>query len=229
MNVFLDTNVIIGYIYSLDPLYDASQKAIIDNNTNYYSYHVKKEIKFVCRRKDREYAKFLTELEKIFNKYRDNDFIDLSKIHMKVNQFGQIGKLDLNDMYSAVDIIWQELHFNENTYAFKVKTEFNNYSNNFESKHRKCRENNLKKMTYIPTFKNKDSHVMKIIQKKSLKNYFHGEDEDILFDVHEYLKINPILDLIFITNDKNFIKAISELINVLSFKKYMYLEDFLKN
>lgn len=52
MNVFLDTNVIIGYIYSLDPLYDASQKAIIDNNTNYYSYHVKKRNK-ICLSKKR--------------------------------------------------------------------------------------------------------------------------------------------------------------------------------
>jgi len=75
MNTFLDTNVIIGYIYSLDPLHTASQKAIVDENTKYYSFHVNEEIKEVSRRKDREYVKFLTKLEKIFDKYGDYDFI----------------------------------------------------------------------------------------------------------------------------------------------------------
>ena len=56
MNTFLDTNVIIGYIYSLDPLHTASQKAIVDENTKYYSFHVNEEIKEVSRRKDREYV-----------------------------------------------------------------------------------------------------------------------------------------------------------------------------
>ena len=77
MNTFLDTNVIIGYIYSIDPLHTASRKAIVDENTNYYSFHVNQEINDVSQRKDREYAKFLTKLEKILNKYGDYDFIDL--------------------------------------------------------------------------------------------------------------------------------------------------------
>ena len=83
MNAFLDTNVIIGYIYSLDPLHTASRKAIVVGNTNYYSFHVNEEIKLVSQRKDREYVKFLTKLEDIFNKYCDNDFIDLSDIHIR--------------------------------------------------------------------------------------------------------------------------------------------------
>ena len=125
MNIFLDTNVIIGYIYSLDALHSSSRKAIVRKSNNYYSFHVNQEVICVSRRKDREYSKFLIELGKIFNRYGDNDFIDLSEIHIKVNQFGQIGKLEVDNMHLAVD-------------AFKVKTEFNNYSQNFESKHRKC-------------------------------------------------------------------------------------------
>lgn len=229
MNAFLDTNVIIGYIYSLDPLHTASQKAIVDENTKYYSFHVNEEIKCVSRRKDREYAKFLTKLEDVVNKYGDNDFIDLSDIHMKVHRFGDIGKLEVDDMHSAVNVIWEELHFEENTDAFRVKTEFNNYFGNFESKHRNCKKDCLKKMNLIPAHQNKDSNVLKVIHQKSLRNYFHGEDEKILFDVHEYLKNNSIMDLVLISNDKDFIKAISELISVLSFNKYKYLEDLLKN
>lgn len=229
MNAFLDTNVIIAYIYSLDPLHTASQKAIVSENTNYYSFHVNEEIKCVSRRKDREYAKFLTKLEDIFNKYGDNEFIDLSEIHRKVNRFNQIGKLDVDNMHSAVGVIWQELNFDENTEAFRVKTEFNRYFANFESKHRNYKKDCLNKMNFIPAYQDKDSNVLKVIGEKSLRDYFHGEDEKILFDVHEYLKNNSTLDLILISNDRCFIKAISELIVVLSFNRYLYLEDLLKN
>ncbi len=74
-----------------------------------------------------------------------------------------------------------------------------------------------------------DSNVLKVIDNKSLRDYFHGEDKDILFDVHEYLKTSEIKDLVLISNDKKFIKAISELISFLSFNKFLYLEDLLKN
>ena len=151
MNTFLDTNVIIGYIYSLDPLHTASRKAIVDENTNYYSFHVNGEINDVSRRKDREYAKFLTKLEKIFNNYEDYDFIDLAEIHMEVNRFGQIGKFEVNDMHKAIDVIWNELNFDENTDAFKVKTEFKDYSMNFESKHRNGKKRLLKENEFYST------------------------------------------------------------------------------
>ena len=213
----------------MNPLHTASKKAIVAENINYYSFHVNKEINLVSRRKDREYAKFLTKLEDVFNKYGDNDFIDLSDIHMKVNRFGDIGKFGVDDMHSAVDVIWEELLFDENTDAFRVKTEFDNYFGNFESKHRNCKINCLNKMNFIPAYQNKDQNVLKVINKKSLRNYFHGEDEDILFDIHEYLKNNTIRDLVLISNDKDFIKAIFELISVLSFKKFLYLEDLMKN
>ena len=153
----------------------------------------------------------------------------MAEIHLKVNRFGQIGKFEVKDMHKAIDVIWLELNFDENTDAFKVKTEFNNYFRNFESRHRKGKKHCLKKMNFIPAYQSKDSNVLKVIANKSLRNYFHGEDEKILFDVHDYLKSNTIRDLVLISNDKDFIKAISELISVLSFNKYKYLEDLLKN
>lgn len=132
-------------------------------------------------------------------------------------------------MHKAIDVIWQELNFDENTDTFRVKTEFNNYFGNFESKHRNGKKDCLKKLNFIPAHQNKDPNVLKVIHNKSLRNYFHGEDEKILFDVHEYLKNNTIDDLVLISNDKDFIKAISELISVLSFNRFKYLNDLLKN
>ena len=59
---FYDTNVVIGYVYSVDPLHEASKKAILEKNDNYYSEHVKSEVKKVAFRKDREYDKFLRKV-----------------------------------------------------------------------------------------------------------------------------------------------------------------------
>lgn len=229
MNHFFDTNVMIGYIYSIDPLNKPSKKAIIKENTNYYSEHVKIEVKRVARRKDREYDNFLRKISKLISKTDDNSFIDLSEIHNAISRFEPIGKLDVNNMHTAIDTIWEELGFDENTDAFKVKTEFNNYWDNFLKKHRECRIYCLNKMRYIPSYHQKDQVVLDKIEENSLREkYLHPEDEKILFDVHDYLNNTP-LDLLFISGDEKFVKAIGILIDVLSFEKYIYLKDYVEN
>lgn len=87
MNTFCDTNVIIGYIFSLDLLNEASKKALIKENSNYYSYHVKKEVNKTARRKNREYHKFLQKIADTINDIDDNTMINLSKIHQSINKF----------------------------------------------------------------------------------------------------------------------------------------------
>lgn len=231
MIYFYDTNAIIGYIYSIDPLNKASKKAIINKNDNYYSQHVKDEVEDVAFRKDREYEKFLRKISKIINKTRDNDFIALSEIHNAISRFKQIGKLDVDNMHSAIEVIWEELDFDENTDAFRVKSNFNNYCHNFHQVHRNCKNSCFKSMNFIPAHCHKDRSVLAKIDKKSLRrdDCLHGADEDILFDVHEYLKNHPELDLLFVSGDEGFVKAISVLIDVLAFNRFKYLDEFLNN
>lgn len=230
MNTFCDTNVIIGYIYSLDPLNEASKKALIKENINFYSCHVKKEVKDVARRKNREYHVFLQNISDLINDVNDNRFINLSKIHSGINKFQKIGKLDVKDMHLAIDTLWDELGFDENTEAFKVKTKFNDYCFNFHNAHRECKINCFNSMNYIPAYKEKDSVVLDKIEEKSLRdNCLHDKDEKILFDVHDYLKDNPNLDLLFISGDKKFVTAISMLMDVLAFNRFIYLKDFLEH
>ena len=228
---FYDTNVLIGYIYSIDPLNEASKKAIDKKNNNYYSEHVKGEVEGVAFRKDREYAKFLRKVSKIINKTGDNDLIDLSEVHNAISRFKKIGELDVDNMHSAIEVIWQELGFDENTNAFKVKSNFNNYLNSFQSRHRSYRIQCFNNMGCIPAYSQKDKAVLNKIKKESLRcdDCLHEADEKILFDVHEYLKNNPNADLLFVSGDKRFVKAISILIDVLAFNSVIYLEDFLKN
>lgn len=228
---FYDTNVLIGYIYSIDPLNEVSKKAIDKKNNNYYSEHVKGEVESVAFRKDREYAKFLRKVSKIINKTGDNDLIDLSEVHNAISRFKKIGELDVDNMRSAIEVIWQELGFDENTDAFKVKSNFNNYLNSFQSRHRSYRIQCFNNMGCIPAYSQKDKAVLNKIKKESLRrdDCLHEADEKILFDVHEYMKNNPNDDLLFVSGDKRFVKAISILIDVLAFNSVIYLEDFLKN
>ena len=220
----------IGYIYSIDPLNKASKKAISKNNDNYYSEHVKTEVNKVTFRKDREYDKFLRKISNILKNANDNSLIDLSIIHSEINKFKAIGELNVKNMHLAIDIIWQELGFSQNTDAYQVKTDFNNYLNKFQAKHRKCKKYCFKKMKYIPAYHKKDKTVLNKIKEKSLREKcLHGRDEEILFDVNDYIKNNPNLDLLFVSGDEDFIKAISLLIDVLNFNKYIYLKDYLKN
>lgn len=134
-------------------------------------------------------------------------------------------------MHSAIEVIWQELGFDENTDAFKVKSNFNNYLNSFQSRHRSYRIQCFNNMGCIPAYSQKDKAVLNKIKKESLRrdDCLHEADEKILFDVHEYLKNNPNADLLFVSGDKRFVKAISILIDVLAFNSVIYLEDFLKN
>ena len=230
MIYFFDSNVLIAYIYSLDPLNKAAKKAISKKNNNYYSEHVKEEVDRVSFRKDREYDKFLRKIYIFINKNDDNSFVDLSQIHDAISRFEEIGKLKPNNMHSAIEIIWDELGFDENTDAFKVKSNFNIYINNFHSRHRFCKEYCLNNMEYIPAYQNKDQIVLDKIKEKDLReNGLHSADEEILFDVHNHLQKNLDLDLMFVSGDKGFTKAISILIDVLAFDQFIYLEDFLNN
>ena len=215
----------------MDPLNSASKKALIKENVNYFSFHVKQEVNIVARRKNREYHKFLQKIADLINNVDDSSLIDFSKIHRAINKFQAIGELDVDDMHSAIDVIWDKLDFDENTDAFRVKSNFSNYCHNFHQVHRNCKNRCFKKMECIPAYRQKDKSVLAKIDKKSLRgeDCLHGEDEEILFDVHDYLKNNHDLDLLFVSGDKRFVKAISILIDVLAFTRFIYLDDLVKN
>ena len=63
-----------------------------------------------------------------------------------------------------------------------------------------------------------------MIKVKKLKDILHDEYEKILFDLHEYNKNHQELNLVFVSWDKSFIKAIESLLEVLSFNEYINLE-----
>lgn len=55
INYFLDTNVIIGFIYTFNSLYEYSKEIFSKLDKYYYSPHVKKEVDIIFDRKNEEY------------------------------------------------------------------------------------------------------------------------------------------------------------------------------
>ena len=104
----------------------------------------------VARRKNREYHKFLQKVADLINDEDDNNLIDFSKIQRAISKFQTIGKLDVDNMHFAIDVIWNELGFDEHTDAFKVKFKFNSYCHSFHKVHRNSNKHCFSSMNFIP-------------------------------------------------------------------------------
>ncbi len=73
MNYFLDSNVIVGHIFSWDSLNEISNDLLISNRY-YCSNNVKNEVDNVFNIKCQEYDNFLLILCRFFENFSDNNF-----------------------------------------------------------------------------------------------------------------------------------------------------------
>ena len=221
---FLDTNVVIGLVYCLDIQNPKTDKLITDNSKLYYSYHVKKEIKDVFPRKSNEYKRFFALIYSFLRKKRDDSFVSLSSIILFIDKLPDIGKLKCNAMKFAFQRIWEYFGFGENQEVSVIKFQFRKFYYSFDMYSSDLLDDFYSNATYSSGFKNKDSSVLNRILNKNLRVFFHDEDESILFDLHEYHKNHQDLDLTFVSCDEDFIKAVKELIDLLSFNNYIHLK-----
>lgn len=224
MEYILDTNIIIAYIFAFDGLNNSSNEFLSQKFNFYYTFHVKKEVKRVFRRKYLEYAYFLTKIHEIIEDYDDNSLVDFLKIHRQINNFKNIGHFSVNNMHSALDIIMDNLDFSENSDAYNVKLNFFDFEKNFYSHHHRLKNKCFDEFKFIPKYEKKEQIILDKIEEKSLRKYLHEEDEDILFDANEYVKNNN-LDFSFVSADEDFIKVIANLLEFLSIKSYYHLKN----
>ena len=76
----------------------------------------------------------------------------------------------------------------------------------------------------------KDKIILSRIENKNLKDeLLHESDIDILFDANEFCRKNPKLNIKFISADKNFLKAIKILMDLLCIKECIDLLEFISN
>ena len=228
VNHFIDTNVIIGYIFVLDYLNQKSHSYLQFNNNNYfYSQNVKNEVEEVFKIKSRNYQEFFLRIIKFLNCFSDYDLIDEINVHHKINSFDDKGKLKNKDMHLALKIIWDKLSFDSYHDAFEVKKAFDDLTNNFQSRHVYKKDALFNDLNLVPNHTMKDKKILKLIKKENLRdNLLHGQDENILFDANEFCKNNKELNLKFATADQDFLKAINILESYLCIKEVINILEF---
>lgn len=224
-NLFLDNNVIIGYLYRLDSLNPQSEKVINSNNNFYYSYNVKLEMDKVTSRKCDEYEKFFSLLLSKLRKHSNNQFVSKTDFHLFIKHSKSIGKLSIEDMHYAFDYFWDFFDFGENQLVTEIKLKLRKFIIIFGKTHDSRKNNFFETAIYIPGHRHKDQQIIDMIIAKSLTNDIHSEDEKILFDLQEYSKKHPELDLILVSWDKTFINVLNKIKEVLSFNDFICLDD----
>lgn len=104
MNYFLDSNVILSYIFTLDNNHYSANDFLVAENYYFCSQHVNDEVAAVFKTKNSQYQLFLLKLSRHINQFNDNDLINEFSIHNVVNSFKPIGKLKLNEMHNALNM-----------------------------------------------------------------------------------------------------------------------------
>ncbi len=230
LNSFLDTNVLIGYIFSCDSLFKHSKEYIFKSKSNYYSQHVKTEMKKIYSRKNLEFEDFFLKLYFEIEQYDDMYFLSKSKIVKMIYGLDTIGKLNQRDMELSFDKIWEFFEFGENQEVMMIKLKFGDYISQFESLHNLRKNFIFKTLNLVPNHTKKDKSILDKIKKENLRDeLLHAYDEDILFDANEFCKNNKDLKLIFVSADQNFIKAIDILMEYLCFDDCVNLIEFSNN
>ncbi|MDO5810726.1 MAG: hypothetical protein Q4Q37_06485 [Methanobrevibacter sp.] len=72
-----------------------------------------------------------------------------------------------------------------------IKLKLNEFIQNFEGFHRLRRNNIFNLLVFVSSHTEKDKNILDKIENENLREYLHGEDEDILFDANEYCINNP--------------------------------------
>ncbi|WP_458403565.1 hypothetical protein [Methanobrevibacter sp.] len=227
MNSFFDSNIVIGYIFCLDSSFKVSNELIFRSRNKYYSINVRNEVNSVFSRKSLEFKKFFSKLNGKISHMDDFCIVSRDEFHRIIENFGDIGKFDLGNMHESFEIIWDLFDFGENQEIMIIKLKFDNFINNFESFNRLRKQRIFNEMILVPNHTKKDSKILEKIEEMNLREgLLHSGDEEILFDVNEFLKDNRELDIKFVTGDQDFIKAIDILMEFLCLDECINIMEF---
>jgi hypothetical protein len=219
MNSFVDTNVSIAYIFSIDPLNNKSMAVFREYDNIYWSKLVERECKKVFKNKRKILVKFYKDLAnnikpEDFNNFKFNDL----KKYVKIN-YPKGKKRD--QILSSLQKFWDKY----------VNERFPTY-NSFIQSIQNCL-NDLKNLVYSRKSQWEqdilltDARVEKYINLKKKLNSLkvHHPDDDIALDAHDFnLKKDFPLD--FITFDGDFYEAVSK-IKEFKFNKVKGKYDYL--
>lgn len=226
MNCFLDTNVIIAYIFSLDNLNKYSKCIVFKSDNKYYSYNVKKEVDKVFYRKNFDFERFFSKVSLELDAFNDFELLSRSELQNCIDNFDNIGNFNVNDMHSSFEKMWNEFNFGENQEIFIIKLKLNDFIRNFEALHHLRKLNFYNEMILVPNHSKKNPLILDKIEKENLRELLHGEDENILFDLNEFCQKNRDLNLKFVSADSDFLNVVNCLIEELCISDCISLKEF---
>lgn len=206
MNSFVDTNVSIAYIFSIDPLNNKSMAVFREYDDIYWSKLVKSECKDVFKSKRKILVNFYKDLAndikpEDFNNFKFNDL----KKYVKINY--PDGKRR-DQILSSLQKFWDK-YVNErfptyNSFIQAVQNCLNDLRNLVYSRKSQWEQDLLLTCARVEKYSN--------LKKKLNSLKVHSPDDDIVLDAHDFnLKKDFPLD--FITFDGDFYEGVSKIKN----------------
>lgn len=219
MNSFVDTNVAISYMFSIDPLNNKSMAVFREYDDIFWSNLVKSECRIVFKNKKKILVKFYKDLADDIKpeNFQDFQFEDLKKYVFKNYPNGKKSDQILSSLKKFWDSYVNQRFPSYNSFIKAIKNCLSDLKNLVYSRKRQWEQN----------IQLTDTRVKKYINLKNKLNFLkvHHPDDDIILDAHDFnLKKDFLFD--FITFDEDFYNAISK-IKEFKFNKIKGKYDYL--
>lgn len=219
MNSFVDTNVAISYMFSIDPLNNKSMAVFREYDDIFWSNLVKSECRIVFKNKKKILVKFYKDLADDIKpeNFQDFQFEDLKKYVLNNYPNGKKRDQILSSLKKFWDNYVNQRFPSYNSFIKAIKNCLSDLKNLVYSRKRQWEQN--MQLT--------DTRVRKYINLKNKLNFLkvHHPDDDIILDAHDFnLKKDFLFD--FITFDEDFYNAISK-IKEFKFNKIKGKYDYL--
>ncbi len=219
MNSFVDTNVAISYMFSIDPLNNKSVAVFREYDDIFWSNLVKSECRIVFKNKKKILVKFYKDLADDIKpeNFHDFKFEDLKKYVLNNYPNGKKCDQILSSLKKFWDSYVNQRFPSYNSFIKAIKNCLSDLKNLVYSRKRQWEQN----------IQLTDTRVKKYINLKNKLNFLkvHHPDDDIILDAHDFnLKKDFLFD--FITFDEDFYNAISK-IKEFKFNKIKGKYDYL--
>lgn len=226
MYYFLDTNVIIGATFSLDPWHENSITIFEEETEFYYSEHVLEEFNRKFKQKVKSYTKFFRGLKRYINKHPSKKIVESYILHTFVKNFKETKSFTKKNMHDAINVFLEDFDLEYSHSVFEIDSALDTFLNEFGSNVRTDKNNILNSLEKVDNHKESYPLIEEATTKMPDNINFHKDDLEILLDAHEYAHDNQNFIFVLVTGDHDFFEAIKILLGLLCISNCCYITDF---
>ena len=225
LNLFFDTNVIVGYLIGIDPWHYFSLRVFNIDKSKYWSYYVKDESRNVLKR-------LLLEYNGFFSQIKDSilvDFISKKEFFRNLSEINYVDGQEVSfDQERIADLIWSEGGWYKQARTCEL---FNLLDSILEDMNETVFPNFENCNVLLKFHQRKNDYKTLLSDLDSLKECFNGKlntvhnpDDKIILDAHD-LALSKNFDLYFITADKKLLRFSEDILNLTNLKGMFFVED----